>query len=137
MARKSISWILEYTSKLPNDEEKVKCLQANDCSSLRTILQGAFDPRIKWLLPEGAPPYTECEYPNVDNMLYSETRRLYLFVEGGNDDLKTLKREAMFIDLLQSISPNDAKLLIAIKDKKLPYEGVTPQIVLKAFPGLF
>jgi hypothetical protein len=137
MARKSISWILDYTSKLPNEEEKVKCLQANDCQSIRTILQGAFDPRIKWMLPEGDAPYTPCEYPNVDNMLYSETRRLYLFVEGGNDGLTTLKRESMFVDLLQSISPNDAKLLIAIKDKKMPYEGITPELVLKAFPGLF
>lgn len=137
MARKAISWILDFTSKLPNDEEKVKCLQANENSALLTILKFCYDPNIKWLLPEGEPPYKPCEYPNVDNMLYSEARRLYLFVEGGNPNLKTLKRESMFIDLLQSVTPDDAKLLVSIKDKKLPYEGLNSKIVLKAFPNLY
>ena len=137
MARKAISWILDFTSKLPNDEEKVKCLKANENSALLTVLKFCYDPNIKWALPEGEPPYKPCEYPNVDNMLYSEARRLYLFVEGGNPNLKPLKRESMFIDLLQSITPDDAKLLLSIKDKKLPYPGLNSKIVLKAFPNLF
>jgi hypothetical protein len=70
-------------------------------------------------------------------MLYSEVRRLYLFLEGGNTNLTQLKRESMFIDLLQSIAPEDAELLIAIKEKKLPFDGLTAETVLKAFPGLF
>lgn len=135
--RKPISWILNFTSKLPNDEEKVKCLKANENSAILTILKFCYDPKIKWALPEGEPPYKPCEYPNVDNMLYSEARRLYLFVEGGNPNLKQLKRESMYIDLLQSVTPDDAKLLVSIKDKKLPYPGLDASIVLKAFPGLF
>ncbi len=137
MSRKPISWILDFTSKLPNEEEQIKCLRANDNSAIRTILKFCFDKNIKWLLPEGDAPYNPCSYPNVDNMLYSEARRLYLFVEGGNPNLTTLKRESMFVDLLQSITPEDAKLLISVKDKKLPYKGLTSATVLKAFPGLF
>jgi hypothetical protein len=135
--RKSIAWILKFTSELPNEEEQIKCLRANDNFAIKTILRGAFDPNVKWVLPEGEPPYTPCEYPNVENMLYSEVRRLYLFVEGGNDNVKPLKRESMFIDLLQSITPDDAKLMIAVKDKRLPFDGLTAETVLKAFPGLF
>lgn len=135
--RKPISWILDFTSKLPNDEEKVKCLKANENTALLTILKFCYDPNIKWALPEGEPPYKPCEYPNVENMLYSEARRLYLFVEGGNPNLKPLKRESMYVDLLQSITPEDAKLLIAIKDKELPYPGLSSKIVLKAFPNLY
>lgn len=137
MANKSIAWILEFTSKLPNEKEKVKCLQSNDNNAIRTVLKFCFDPNIKWLLPPGDAPYKPCEFANLDNRLYSEARRLYLFVEGGNNDLTTLKRESMFIDLLQSIAPDDAKLLIAIKDKKLPFKGLTAKTVLEAFPGLF
>lgn len=137
MSRKPISWILDFTSKLPNEEEQIKCLRANDNSAIKTILKFCFDPNIKWLLPEGDAPYKPCEYPNIDNMLYGEARRLYLFVEGGNPNLTTLKRESMFVDLLQSINPEDAKLLVAIKDKKFPYKGLTAATVLKAFPGLF
>jgi Family of unknown function (DUF6433) len=137
MARKPISWILDFTSKLPNEEEQIKCLQANNNSALLTILKFCFDPNIKWLLPEGDAPYKPCEYPNVDNMLYTEARRLYLFVEGGNNNLTQLKRESMYVDLLQSINPEDAKLLVSIKDKKLPYKGLSSKTVLKAFPGLY
>jgi hypothetical protein len=137
MARKSIAWILDFTSKLPNEEEKIKCLQANDNNAIRTILKYAYDPNIVWALPEGEPPYKPCEYPHQENMLYMEIRRLYLFLEGGNNNLKPLKRESMFIELLQSIDPEDAKLILSIKDKKLPYKGLNSKIVLKAFPGLF
>lgn len=137
MARKSIAWILEFTSKLPNEQEQIKCLQANDNTAIRTVLKFCFDPAIVWALPEGDPPYKPCEYPNLENMLYSEARRLYLFVEGGNPNLKTLKRESMFIDLLQCITPEDAKLLVSIKDKKLPFKGLKASTVQKAFPGIF
>lgn len=137
MARKSIAWILDFTSKLPNDEEKVKCLQANDNTAIRTVLKYAYDPNIKWALPEGDPPYKPCEYPHQENMLYQEIRRLYLFLEGGNPNLKQVKRESMFIEVLQSVDPEDAKLLLSIKDKKLPYKGLNSKIVLKAFPGLY
>lgn len=137
MARKSIAWILEFTAKLPNEEEQIKCLQANDNSAIRTILQYCFHPDIKWLLPPGEPPYKPCEFANLENMLYSEARRLYLFVEGGNNNLKPLKRESMFIDLLQCVTPEDAKLLVSIKDKKLPFKGLKPSTIQKAYPGLF
>jgi hypothetical protein len=137
MSRKSIAWILDFASKLPNEEEKIKCLQANDNFAIRTVLQGAFDPNIKWLLPEGDAPYTPCTYPNMENSLYLEAKRLYLFVEGGNNNLTQLKRESMFLELLQTVSPDDAKMLVSIKDKKIPFEGLTAKIVLKAFPNLF
>lgn len=137
MSRKSIAWILDFTAKLPSEEEQIKCLQANDNSAIRTILQFCFDPRITWLLPEGDPPYTPSGFPNLENMLYSEARRLYLFVEGGNNNLKPLKRESMYVDLLQCITPEDAKLLLSIKDKKLPHKGLKATTVQKAFPGLF
>ena len=137
MSRKAISWILEYTSNLPNEEEKVKCLQANNHPAILTILKFCYDPNIKWLLPEGDPPYAAKDDPNSENLLYSETRRLYLFVEGGNPNLVQMRREMLFIELLQSIYPGDAKLLCSIKDKKLPYSGLDSNIVLKAFPGLY
>jgi hypothetical protein len=137
MARKSVSWILDFTSKLPNDDEKIKCLQANDNTALRTILKYAYDPNITWALPEGDPPYKPCEYPHQENMLYQEIRRLYLFLQGGNPNLKQLKRESMFIEVLQSVDPEDAKLLLAIKEKKLPYKGLNSKLVQKAYPGIY
>lgn len=134
--RKSIAWILEFASKL-SEQEQIKCLQANDCEPIKIILQYCFHPSAKWALPPGKPPYKPCEYPNIENMLYGETRKMYLFLEGGNDNLSQLKRERLFIDLLESVTPEDAKLLISIKDKKLPFEGLKPETIKKAYPGIF
>ena len=86
--------------------------------------------------PEGNPPYKENQFDDCQPMLYQEVRRMYLFVEGGNDNITKLKREQLFIGLLESLDRDDAKLLCAVKDKKLPYKGITPQIVKDAFPGL-
>lgn len=137
MSKKAISWILDFTSKLPNDEEKIKCLKANQNSAILTILKFAYDPNIKWLLPTGDAPYVPGTATGTESYLYSDARKLYLFIEGGNPNLTKLRREALFIDFLQNIHPEDAKLIVAVKDKKLPYNGISSKLVLKAFPGLY
>lgn len=137
MERKAISWILDFTSKLPNEEEKIKCLRANNISQIIDVLRFTYDPNIKWLLPEGEPPYAPNNGSNLESRFYAEIRKLYLFVEGGNNNLHPLKRETLFISLLENIHPEDAKLLMSMKDKKLPYKGLTSTLILKAFPGLY
>ena len=47
-----------------------------------------------------------------------------------------LKRENLFIGILEAVHPDDAKLLLAMKEKKLPYSGLTPKIINEAFPEL-
>jgi hypothetical protein len=137
MERKAISWILDFTSKLPNEEEKIKCLRANNISQIIDVLRFTYDPNIKWLLPEGSPPYAPNNGSNLESRFYAEIRKLYLFVEGGNNNLQPLKRETLFISLLENIHPEDAKLLLSMKEKKLPYKGLTSTLILKAFPGLY
>jgi hypothetical protein len=136
MVRKPISWILEFTSKLPNDNEKIKCLQDNGVVPIKQILHYCYHPNVKWLLPEGDPPYIPSSDASETD-LYKATSKLYLFIEGGHPTLNQVKREAMFIEMLQSILPEDAKLMLCVKDKKLPYEGLNANIVKKAFPDIF
>jgi hypothetical protein len=57
-------------------------------------------------------------------------------MEGGNPNLKPIKREQIFIQMLEAVSADDAQLLIAMKDKKSPYKNITKDIVNEAFPGL-
>lgn len=131
-----VAEILEKASKLSRKSEKIDFLRKNDSFALRTILQGAFDPRIVWALPEGIPPFKKNDLVDLEGVLYSEARKLYLFVEGGNTNLKPLRRETLFIELLESLSPADADLMCSVKDKKIPYKGITSQLVKEAFPGL-
>lgn len=136
MSRKSISWILDFTSKLPNKEEKINCLRANE-TVVAQILQYAYSPNIEWLLPETDPPYVPNEHQNQEHMMYGELRKLYLFVKGGNDNLEQVKRERLFIDMLEAVCREDAEMLLAAKNKKLPYKGLNAKIVQEAFPGIF
>jgi hypothetical protein len=132
-----ISEIIEKVSKLKTDAEKIKELRANTTPALKTILQGAFDPRIIWLLPDGNPPYKPNDLVDQEGSLYTEHRKLYLFIQGGNINLTQTRRETLFIEMLEIVAPDDAKLLLAIKDKTLPFVGLTKEIVQQAYPGLF
>jgi Family of unknown function (DUF6433) len=133
--RVGVAEFLEKVSKLKKKEDKVEALRINDSFVLRTILQGAFDSRIKWLLPEGEPPYKPNDLVDQENVLIKDARKLAYFVEGPYPGLKQVKREQMFIEMLETVAPADAKLLCAIKEKKLPWKGITADIVREAFPG--
>jgi hypothetical protein len=50
--------------------------------------------------------------------------------------LHPVRRETLFIELLENINPLEAKILLAVKDKKLPFKGLTAKLVEEAFPGL-
>ena len=134
--RKSVAEILEQASKISKKEEKIDFLRSNASPVLLKVLQWAYDPRIKWLLPEGKVPYNPTKYLDQEGNLYNEARRLYLFVEGGNPNLKSVRREFLFIQLLESLAPSEAALLEAVKDKKIPYKGFTQKFVEEVFPGL-
>lgn len=134
--RLGIFQIFEQASKLKASEEKINFLRTHDSAALQSILKYTMDPSIVWDLPAGAPPYKPCPYPAQEMRLVSEIRRLYLFVKGGNPNLTKLKREALYIELLESVHPEDALLLISMKDKKIPYKGITPKLIKEAFPGL-
>jgi hypothetical protein len=135
--RVGVAEFLEKVAKLKKPQEKVDALKANDSFVIRTILQAAFDPRIKFLLPEGEPPYKPNDLVDQENVLIRDARKLVHFVEGGNFGLKQIKREALFIEMLETVTPADAKLLVALKDKKLPFKGITADIVKEAFPEIF
>jgi hypothetical protein len=132
----SVSEILSNASKLDSDEQRIAYLKQNYSVALESILRGAFDPSIKWLLPEGRPDYKKNDLVDLEHIFYTECRRLYLFIEGGNPNLKQLKREQLFIEMLENIDVNDAELLLYVKDKTMPYEGITEDLIRKGFPGI-
>jgi hypothetical protein len=132
-----VAEFLENVSKLKTKAEKVEALRHNDSTVLRMVLQGAFDPNVKWLLPPGNPPYKPNELTDQEHMFIREHRKIPYFIEGFYPNLKQIKREAMFIEMLESISPKDAAMLCAVKDKKLPFKGINADIVTEAFPDLY
>jgi hypothetical protein len=134
--RLALFQVLEVVSQTKAIKDKVTLLQQHDSVPLRTILKYALDPNIQWDLPDTDPPYTPCPHPGQETRLMSETRRLYLFVKGGNPNISQIKREMLYIELLESVHPDDALLLNSVKNKKIPYKGITAKLVNEAFPNL-
>ena len=133
----SISTILRETSEIKDRKERLRFLRSHHPNQLlKLLLKFVYDPSIKFALPPGEPPFKKSDALDQENMLYNEMRRFYLFLEGGNPDLSNLRRETLFIQLLESIDPDDAKLMCAVKDKKMPYKGITEKLVREAFPQL-
>ena len=128
--------VLKQTSELKSTNDKVAFLRQHDNVALRQLVKYALDPNILWDLPATDPPYKPCPYPGQEMRLMSEVRRLYLFIKGGNPNLTKLKRESLYIELLESVHPDDAVLLNHCKIKKLPYKGLTAKLFNEAFPGL-
>lgn len=135
MARPTTASILKKASEMKTPDERVQFLQMADCTTLRAVLKHMFDPNIEFDLPEGAPPYNPSEF-DEPGALHAEVRRFYLFVKGGQPNLTKVKRESLFIDVLQYVHKEDAELLVCMKDKKSPYKTINLKLVQKAFPGL-
>lgn len=108
-------------------------------SHCKEILHHAFHPNIKFLLPEGTPPYVFRGTPEAfPTTLYPEVRTFYIFCEGGGANVNQIRREAIFIQLLEKIHPDEAKVVIAMKDKKFNelYDTITYDVVREAFPDM-
>ena len=116
---------------------KTEVLLEHDSEPLRMLLKGAFDPSIKWDLPDGVPPYKANEAPTgtQHTWLIDESKKLWHFLVGGNPGLSKARKETMFIQVLENLSKEESALLINIKDKKLNkvYKGLTANLVKDAF----
>lgn len=67
-----------------------------------------------------------------------EFKRFYNFIKGGNDSLAPLRRETMFIQILEGLHPIEAEILCLVKDKKLEtkYNKITKDLVSEAYPDI-
>ena len=129
--------ILTKVNNAKDKPAKIAVLKKHDSVPLRQVLKGAFDPKIKWDLPEGVPPFKRNDAPagTEHTSLFSEARRLWHFVKDADPNLTKAKREMMFIQLLEGLQEDDADLMIAVKEKTLNkrYKGLTDAVVKEAF----
>lgn len=69
--------------------------------------------------------------------LRNEYNKLFNFVKGGNDDLNSIRRETMFIQILEGLHPLEAEMLILVKDKKLSEKyKINIDHVKEAYPDI-
>ena len=132
--------ILELVGEQRTKAKRVDILKEYRDDSLTAILIWNFDERVQSAVPDGQDPYKENEVPvGTDHTsLRREWKQLYHFIKGGNDSLSRLRRESMFIQLLEGLHPKEAEIICLVKDKELEevYPKVTLDVVKEAFPDI-
>jgi hypothetical protein len=159
--------VLNFVSKQRTNSKKVEILKKYEDSSLKAIFIWNFDETIVSLLPPGEVPYSSVGEQNsfsgtlsekIDDAVVKmqeigsnslgsqdqgrstirkEYTKLYNFVKGGNDSLSSLRRETMFINILEGLHPLEAEILCLCKDKKLQTKyKITKEIISEAYPDI-
>ena len=130
----------EVIGKAKTREEKRDLLKQRENFATKAILQLNFHPEVKWLLPPGTPPYTPSTQGDMtSNSLHYEVKKLDYYTDPSPhslDELPMLRRESMFVGLLERLDPQDAVMLVAVKDQKLSYKGLTYKLVKDTWPEL-
>ena len=66
-----------------------------------------------------------------------ESKHFYRFVRGGDDRLNQIRRETMFINILEGLHPLEAEILVLVKDGRLEDKyNISKEIVSTAYPDI-
>ena len=98
-----------------------------------------FDETAVSAIPEGEVPYEKNDVPaGTDHTsLRKEWKNLYHFLKGGNNTLSTMRRETMFIQMLEGLHPEEAEIVCLAKDGNLESKyKLTQGVVATAFPDI-
>jgi len=129
--------ILTKVNNAKDKPKKIEVLKQYDTPGLRRIIKGSFDPKIKWDLPEGTPPFIANEAPDgtEHSRLENESKKFWHFVQGADVATSKTRKETMFLQILEALSKGEASIAIAMKDKELHkiYKGLSTAVVKEAF----
>ena len=159
--------VFDACSKQRTKAKKVEVLKRYAHDSVMAVLIWNFDESIVSLLPEGDVPYGNTREDNsvtgslsdkindaVGMMresgsaslgsqdqgkasIRAEYTKFYNFLKGGNNGLSGLRRETMFINILEGLHPLEAEILVLVKDKKLTDRyKITKEVVSAAYPQI-
>ena len=130
--------VLQKVSNAKTKKEKIKLMQEYNTNALRMLFIINFDDSVVSLLPPGNVPYTPNEAPDgtQHTILEKEARLLHHFFKGGSN-VSQVKREQMFVQMLEGLSSGEAEALVLAKDKKIGKRWkITKAAVSEAFPSI-
>jgi len=159
--------VLDAASKQRTKARKIEVLQKYAHDSIMALMIWNFDETAISVLPPGDVPYGNTREDNsmtgtlsdkindaVDKMgemgsnslgsqdqgkasIRKEYTKFYNFLKGGNDKLSSLRRETMFINILEGLHPLEAEILVLVKDKRLTDKyKITKDVVSAAYPQI-
>lgn len=159
--------ILNVVTKQRTNAKKIEALKKFEHPCLKAIFIWNFDESVISMLPPGEVPYAAVDEMDsfkgtlsekisdaVEKMgelktnslgsqdqgrssIRKEYDKFYNFVKGGNDGLSSMRRETMFINLLQGLHPLEAEIICLVKDKQLQTKyKITKEIIAEAYPDI-
>ena len=159
--------VLDAASKQKTKAKKVEALQRYADPSIKTLFIWNFDPTVISILPAGEVPYGNTKEDGQTtgtltskindavgmmnemgtsslgsqdqgrSSIRKEYQNFYNFVKGGNDQLSSLRRETMFINILEGLHPLEAEIICLVKDKNLESKyKISKEVVSEAYPDI-
>ena len=133
-----VSEILDKFEAAKTREEKIAVLKNNVTDPLLVLLRLNYDHMLKMDLPEGEPPFrkdTDKPIGYSESSLQLELRRFYVWLD-PKTTLPKIKKESLFVNMLEGIHWTEAEALCLAKDRKLQtkYKSLKEDIVREAFP---
>lgn len=129
--------VLEKFEEAKTRKEKIAVLRQHDTPALRDYIRCLYDDKVQFNLPEGKPPFNANLPESYPSTWHKQHMKLKYFVKGlMGDQMKQIKRESMFISVLESVHPKDAEVLVDMINKKASVKGFTKKIAEEAFPKL-
>ena len=138
--------ILEAVDSEKVKAKKIELLRTHGDDSLKMVLIWNFDETVVSMLPDGDVPYQPVEGDVQANReqgipqrttIRNSARQFYRFVKGGDDALNKIKRESIFINILQTLPEPEAQILVLVKDKLLTTKyNITKELVAEAYPEI-
>ena len=139
--RHLVNEVDDMVEKQANDLDRINLLRNKAVENMVVghFLGYNYNPNVKFLLPEGTPPFKNEEKPAgmEDTTLEREFKRFYIWLD-PNQKLTRIRREQLFIEMLGGLNIEEAKLVCMVKDKKLQekYPSITEKLVRETFPNL-
>lgn len=134
-----ISEILDLVDKAKTKEEKIKLLKQHETPCLRGLMKINFNTDVSMGLPEGEPPYKKEERPigYQENTLFLEYRRFYIWLD-PKTNLPKIKKEQLFIEMLEGLHHSEAEIMVLIKDHKLQkkFKNIKEDLIREVWPFL-
>jgi hypothetical protein len=137
MTTRSLAEVTAACCELKEPSEQIAFLKENNSKELRNILILMYDSRWSFNIPSSPPPYTPSVHLESHGMLYREARKLSYFVKEMSDgeNLNQVKRESLFIQMLETVDEADAKLLLQMLRKE-PFAELLAETINEAFNGI-
>ena len=132
--------VLSKVCELDDRNERIECLKENAYKQVKTFLQLCYNDKIELDVPKGKPPFKACPVGREPSPISRALQPIANCVVGNK--LSRLKKEKIFIGILEQLHPEDAGLLCAAKDGTIgnfqnkKYRKITKSLVEAAFPEL-